>query len=646
MTTNHHPIVKWLLALVLGAGMAIPAAGAGPVQGIDGAPYLAPKSAAVAQLRMAPDAPARTILLDAVSAVERSTANAAAARAGKHRPLRIGFVRQIDAATGTIALSALEWQQTPDGDRVAHIRLTSPDAVGLRFEIALRGDTTGIAFRFAETGGAGKVYGPFTARDIERAGHWSPVLEGDSGLVEIAAGPQADLGRSTLTISRVAHLDRAPSGKAAKDYPGNGGPAGACNIDVACVANPSQDLLHTISAVAHLSFIQDGGAYLCTGTLLNSVDANGQPTQLPYFVTANHCIPDQATASTMIMSWFFQRASCSDGATATYEQTTGGSTLLHTSVGTDVTLLRLNAAPPAGAFMSGWDASPLFPATDVLSIHHPSGNPKKFSAGTTHSYVPHIVIANDFGDPVELWPDGSPLYRSLAEVHWTEGTTEGGSSGGGLFTRAQSGQYRLRGTLWGGGASCVTPDEFDYFGRFDLSYPYLSQYLAAGTLLTGGQNAVEFYNVSLDHYFMTAYAAEVNAVESGGAGPGWTRTGYGFPVGGTLAGPNSSVCRFYGNRANGGPNSHFYTPIPAECAAVKLDPGWTFEDGSVFTMPSPTAQNNCPAGTTPVLRTYNNGFVPGEPSNSNHRYTTSQTIYSLMQALGWRAEGTVMCAKQ
>ena len=33
------------------------------------------------------------------------------------------------------------------------------------------------------------------------------------------------------------------------------------------------------------------------------------------------------------------------------------------------------------------------------------------------------------------------------------------------------------------------------------------------------------------------------------------------------------VCRFYAK----GPNSHFYTAEAVECAAVKNDPGWTFE---------------------------------------------------------------------
>ena len=55
-------------------------------------------------------------------------------------------------------------------------------------------------------------------------------------------------------------------------------------------------------------------------------------------------------------------------------------------------------------------------------------------------------------------------------------------------------------------------------------------------------------------------------------------------------------------------------------------------------MPSAGA---CPAGSTPILRTYNNGFAT---NNSNHRYTTSQTIYQFMLTQQWTGENTVMCA--
>jgi hypothetical protein len=42
-----------------------------------------------------------------------------------------------------------------------------------------------------------------------------------------------------------------------------------------------------------------------------------------------------------------------------------------------------------------------------------------------------------------------------------------------------------------------------------------------------------------------------------------------------------------------------------------------------------------------VFRLYNNGFAT---NNSNHRYTTSPTIYQFMLTQHWLGENTVMCA--
>ena len=39
---------------------------------------------------------------------------------------------------------------------------------------------------------------------------------------------------------------------------------------------------------------------------------------------------------------------------------------------------------------------------------------------------------------------------------------------------------------------------------------------------------VEMYNARLDHYFLTHDAQEIAAIEAGNAGPGWSRTGFGF----------------------------------------------------------------------------------------------------------------------
>lgn len=52
-------------------------------------------------------------------------------------------------------------------------------------------------------------------------------------------------------------------------------------------------------------------------------------------------------------------------------------------------------------------------------------------------------------------------------------------------------------------------------------------------------------------------------------------------------------------------------------------------------MALPDASGNCPAGTVPLYRTYNNGQT-GAP---NHRYTTSSTIRNQMVAQGSMPEG-------
>jgi hypothetical protein len=66
--------------------------------------------------------------------------------------------------------------------------------------------------------------------------------------------------------------------------------------------------------------------------------------------------------------------------------------------------------------------------------------------------------------------------RTFIEVLWGSGTTEPGSSGGGLWS-ASGGQYLLRGGLWGGTALCTNRSGTDNFSRFDQIYPQLATYL-------------------------------------------------------------------------------------------------------------------------------------------------------------------------
>jgi hypothetical protein len=150
------------------------------------------------------------------------------------------------------------------------------------------------------------------------------------------------------------------------------------------------------------------------------------------------------------------------------------------------------------------------------------------------------------------------------------------------------------------------------------------------------QDAIEFYNASLDHYFVTANSDEINKLDTGFF-VGWKRTNLSFKVADptTASVTYSPVCRFYGSPA-AGLDSHFYSASPAECEAVKQKfPGaWIFESDDVFKvgLPDPIT-GNCASGTVPIYRAWNNRI------DSNHRYTTDPAVQQAMVAKGYIAEG-------
>ncbi len=160
-------------------------------------------------------------------------------------------------------------------------------------------------------------------------------------------------------------------------------------------------------------------------------------------------------------------------------------------------------------------------------------------------------------------------------------------------------------------------------------------------------SAIEFYNLSLKHYFITADPGEAAAIDAGAAGSGWSRTGGGFKVAGAQAGGLAAVCRFYGS-VRPGPNSHFFTADAGECSSLRAleasttetQKKWHYEGIAFF---AAVPQNGvCASGSMPVYRYYNNGYARGE--DSNHRLSSNAALRSAMEQDGWSYEGVVMCA--
>jgi hypothetical protein len=160
--------------------------------------------------------------------------------------------------------------------------------------------------------------------------------------------------------------------------------------------------------------------------------------------------------------------------------------------------------------------------------------------------------------------------------------------------------------------------------------------IAAGPAAAATQEAVEYYNATLDHYFVTALPDEIAKLDSGSF-VGWQRTNRGFRVldPATPAEDSVPVCRFYGSPA-AGLDSHFYSASAAECEDVRrrFAGVWLPEADNAFGVWLPDPQSGaCPAGSIPVYRSWN------KRADSNHRFTTDPAVQQAMIAQGYLAEG-------
>jgi lysyl endopeptidase len=601
----------------------------------------ATQKSAVAQFVLPATARGLRVALPEPTPAERATLkarNASAAsgatKAGNLKgPLALAFPRNPPAGSSAISLAGLAWLSLPDGSRAAKIDVVSPGAAALRVALQLPAMDTGVSLRFAGNGARAQVFGPIPANaiagDTQRFGvFWSPVLDGDTATIEIHADAGTNTSDALLTIARISHQVVAPASigrldaKAVQDI----GTSGACEIDVACVTPQSSAFVDSTKAVAALEFTQeDGFTYLCTGQLLNDSLASNTP----YLFSANHCLNSALAARTLNTYWFFDALACGNDTVPAYVQQTAGAAMLARSPDFDWALVRLNAAPPVGAKFSAWRAEPIPSAATVSVIHHPEGDLKKWSQGLAQGY--------------QLYPDGS----SFAQVQYSRGSTEPGSSGAGLLTFNNAGYYEVRGGLWRGAASCEDPTGIDEYSRLDGMLALTRQYLTPDSKGTPGSAvAVEYYNRTLDHYFITISPVEIDALDSGTIS-GWERTGlrflaYAAPTAGT-----NPVCRFY--RTPGFGDSHFYSASPSECQAVidqpQKFPGWTYESGNVFYIALPdTTTGACPGGTQPIWRFFNQ-------RTTNHRYTADHELRNEMRAdpATWIPEGygpdaVIMCA--
>lgn len=363
---------------------------------------------------------------------------------GVKGPLRFGVNHDTDLSmenSGT-------WGSDGDGTSVWRMRLHCPGAKSINLVFGEFVIPEGA--RVFAWNAAGDVVGAFTQASSggQRSMGLAP-LAGDLITVQYER-PVGVQGEAALRITQVTHGYRGAG------FDRGLGDSGPCNNNTICPeGDPWRDRIASVAMV-----VVNGNGW-CSGQLINDCARDGTP----YFLTANHCVSGQNTANwTFRFNW--ESPTCQPTAAGPTNNTVSGATLLVNSAGSDVALLELNTAPPANynVQFTGWDATGQ-PPTSTTVIHHPSGDVKKIS------FDHDAPVTGEFG--------GAQCWHILA---WDDGTTEGGSSGSGLWNP----QGRLIGQLFGGQAMC-SDDVNDYFGRFDLSYPLLTPWLGScGTPIIDG----------------------------------------------------------------------------------------------------------------------------------------------------------------
>ena len=470
---NKYMIIRCLLT---GAAFFLAATAHAQWPVVPGEPALTPKAVPQPLIRLPTiEAMARATLPPVTAAEIESVreANRRSAVKQQARRVRVGIVRG-DAAQGGLPAAARMWTPVAGG-RAAQIAVTSPEAGSLRLAIDLAGVPEDVEMVFFGSATA-RLEGPVRVGEVRdrSAAWWSPVTEGATQTVEFFVPARHDPAAWDLRVVRAAHLFTTPSSRFAKRL-ADIGTSGSCNVDIACSPLNSTSAFQDVAdSVAQMVFNDGQFITLCTGSLL--ADGNSA-TQIPWFYSADHCMDNesapyktpaqmQQVADTLSTLWGFQANSCVNGQgsnvpEASWSQLPGGAALIYNSIQNDVLLLRLNNAPPAGSFYSGWDANPVGVGASVVSVHHPEGDLKKVSQGSIQGFfVPGVAGG----------------VQSFIEVLWGSGTTEPGSSGGGLWTSG-GGQYYFRGGLWGGSALCTNPFGTDNFSRLDQVYPQLAAYL-------------------------------------------------------------------------------------------------------------------------------------------------------------------------
>lgn len=379
--------------------------------------------------------PEKTIKLSALPESEKQTSN--------EKRLRIGTVRKFAKPVAEISDGSIF--PVAEGS-VWLVKIESEEALQLRLHLTNVNLPKGAKIFVYSSENPEDVFVYEKTPETENKDFWTPSLKGDAVVVEYFTPERYGASQEAVLpfeIAQVGHIYMNPTAIGENDF---SPPEEPCHLNV-----PS-NLSELAKSVGHLRFVDGDGVYVCTGTLLNNLSEDLDPLLL----TANHCISTQASAQSLEAFWNYNSGDFPSAAAILSRE----SVLLSTASASDFTLLRVLGALPTRAnqvFWSGWSTNDPPIGTNAFTIHHPTGSYKRYSSGST----------------INFCGSGLPCQNTIG-IRYSQGTTEGGSSGGGLWNTNEG---KLVGTLSGGESGCGIRDAF---GKFSATYSSISSFMQGG----------------------------------------------------------------------------------------------------------------------------------------------------------------------
>lgn len=428
------------------------------------------------------------------------------------------YARLIEVSPVTPSADGV-WETLADGTRVWRYRVKADGATSVQPAFTAFHLPEGAALYVHGFDGK-RVRGPYTHE--HNAGHgelWVPIIEGDRATIELVLEPGVAREAVTLEMTRVLH-GYNPFWKrdvGTKD-------TNSCNVDVACEeADGWRDQIASVALVTVSTSI-------CSGQMVNDTAFSGRPL----FLTANHCGLRESNAASVNVYWNFEHPECRDISDSPTPRTQrGDGTMDHAQTGarllaryrsSDFALLELsrNPEPEWDVYWTGWDRRDQSFSSGT-GIHHPRGEEKRIS------FEDDPLDIVDGSDLIGLpsFNESDARSRSHLEVNdWDLGVTEGGSSGSGLW----NGRRLLVGQLHGGASHQCDDQDFDWYGRFWMSWegggtvdsslePWLDPLGTGDKMQQGRDGACSAPDVGIADNVTGPVAGEPFTLSAGGGGP-------------------------------------------------------------------------------------------------------------------------------